>query len=94
MIYPDIDHANTKFQALDTLPAMAQQVLIAERRVFMTEIRRNGVRFSGTLIAKPKDWNDARRIAYERGLGETVEGCIEDIIRGVCPEKKLTLSVN
>lgn len=93
MQYADIDRANTNFQALDTLPGNVQQVLIAERRVFMTEMYRDGIRFSGTLIAKANDWTDARRIAYERGLGETVEGCIEEIIRGVAP-KKLTFSVN
>ncbi|MGI9161031.1 MAG: hypothetical protein ACR2K1_14895 [Saprospiraceae bacterium] len=78
---PDIDSANEHLQALDRLPGNVRQVLIAEGRVFLTKIARyGGITFSGTLIAKANDWNDARRIAYERGMGETVEGCVQEII--------------
>lgn len=78
-----IQEANKRFDALSQFPPDTQQVLIAEGRAFLThKYRDDGNLYSGSLVTYfGNDFDEAERIAEARNQGETVEGCIVDIIR-------------
>lgn len=87
------NNANLRFQALDSLPADLQQVLIAEGRVFMTYAYFSDNLFSGTIITrKPHDWDEAWSLANQRGWDESVEGNVVSIGRNYKPLPAINLN--
>ena len=66
------------FSEIESLSPEVSQALMDRGMAFITSFVRNGATYGGHIIAR--DWDHAREIASQRGLGETVEGKLGEVI--------------